>query len=50
MKIQKQYLCNEVGASYWEKYFTMSVSKQILIEDYIRIMNMISDELEKINE
>ena len=43
MKAQTQFYSNENGREYWEQYFETQTHKQITIEQYNEIKQMLDD-------
>ena len=46
--IQKQFIDNANGVSFYEVTFTHLIQSPLLLEDYFRIKNIIENEIEKL--
>ena len=50
MKAQSQFYSNENGIEYWEQYFETQTHKQITIEQYNEIKQMLDDLMHLLSE
>ena len=50
MKAQTQFYSNENGREYWEQYFETQTHKQITIEQYNEIKQMLDDLMHLLSE